>query len=254
MRAVWLVKAEEATPATGVKARVGPIVAEAAIEVLNEEAERYAHVRGLAFERTRYFIRPGVKKRLRVLAPLEMVPNGGRVAVAASSKELAIRTEVELRPEPDLRIAIGEVHVLASGKVETGSVTATLGEHHAKAEIRVTPDKGASFKINIEDVDLGNQRYSLKNNELVIAARHPAASRYLGRKEDGFPGQNLPQFRLLVAEIVAEALCAHVVRKKETSNPEEFEGADWDRYYAEYTSLVTKFLPTAHKTQCPEVG
>ncbi len=34
---------------------------------------------------------------------------------------------------------------------------------------------------------------------------------------------------------------------------EDFEDADWDVYYALFSKHMTKFLPIAHKLQCPEV-
>ena len=32
-------------------------------------------------------------------------------------------------------------------------------------------------------------------------------------------------------------------------NPESYNEYDWDAYYADYTSLMKKFLPIAHDTQ-----
>ena len=44
LRATWTVKALEATPATGLEARVGPIKADSTIAVLASEADSYADV------------------------------------------------------------------------------------------------------------------------------------------------------------------------------------------------------------------
>ena len=49
--ATWSVKAPEATPATGLEARVGPIKADSTIAVLALEADRYSDVTRLQFER-----------------------------------------------------------------------------------------------------------------------------------------------------------------------------------------------------------
>ena len=35
-------------------------------------------------------------------------------------------------------------------------------------------------------------------------------------------------------------------------NPERYAGADWDRFYAEYSEYMTKFLPIAHKIVVPD--
>ncbi len=111
---------------------------------------------------------------------------------------------------------------------------------------------GADLQIKLEDIDHKNQRYRWRQNLLEIAAKHPSLKRYLGRKEDGFPGQDSKHFRLLLAEIVADAVCAQLLSRNIQDNPEEFEEADWDLYYAEYSKYMTEFLPIAHKLQCPE--
>ena len=56
----------------------------------------------------------------------------------------------------------------------------------------------------------------------------------------------------LVAEIVADAVCALLVRRSVQASPEEYEDADWDAYYAQYSKLMTQFLPVAHRVACPE--
>ena len=119
----------------------------------------------------------------------------------------------------------------------------------ARGRRRSVPPEGAGFEINLENLNLGNQRYRLQQNLLEIDAQHPALKRYLGAKADGFLGQDEPHFRLLVAEIVAEAVCTKTLSDNIKANPEEYEDGDWELYYAEYTRLTSKFLPTAHKVQ-----
>jgi len=113
------------------------------------------------------------------------------------------------------------------------------------------PDVGAPLKIRIEDIDLGNQRYRMRHNVIEIAGRHPSLRRYLGTAAEGFPGQNDAHFRVLVAEIVADAICADIVSRSADANPESYANADWDRYYAEYSEYMTRFLPVAHKIAIP---
>ena len=108
------------------------------------------------------------------------------------------------------------------------------------------------MRIKLEDIDLGNQRYRWRQNVLEIAGKHPSLRRYLGEKATGFPGQESIHFRLLLAEIVAEAVCAHLLSRNVEASPEDYEDADWDLYYAEYSKYMTKFLPIAHKLQCPQ--
>ena len=122
----------------------------------------------------------------------------------------------------------------------------------ATAEIHSIASPGAGLKIQLEDIDLKHQRSRWRQNVLEIAARHASLARYLGSKAAGFPGQETKHFRLLVAEIVADALCYKLLAQNIQANPEDYENADWDQYYADYSRYFSQFLPVAHKLQLPE--
>jgi hypothetical protein len=138
------------------------------------------------------------------------------------------------------------------GKGASGTLTARVADAIAKASISSHVPLGADLSIKLEDIDLTNQRYRWRQNVLEIAARHPSLRRYLGDKQAGFPGQESRHFRVLVAEVVADAVCALLVRRHVQVNPEEYEDADWDTYYAQYSKYMTHFLPVAHALQCPD--
>ena len=128
---------------------------------------------------------------------------------------------------------------------------ASVGEEKASAEIVSVFPAGFGIKIKLRDIDLGNQRYRWRQNVLEIAGRHQSLSRYLGDKAEGLPGQDSVHFRLLLAEIVSDALCAQMLSRDIQEAPEDYEDADWDMFYAEYSKLMTSFLPVAHQVQCP---
>lgn len=108
------------------------------------------------------------------------------------------------------------------------------------------------IEIRLEDVIYGAQRYRWKQNVLEIAARHPSLSRYLGPKSKQFPGQEERHFRVLLAEIVAEAVCSQVLRHNIQANPADYDNADWDDYYSNFLELMNRFLPIAHELVVPE--
>ena len=87
-----------------------------------------------------------------------------------------------------------------------------------------------------------------QGNILRIAARHPSLNRYLGAPPD-FIGQEDKHYRVLLAEIVAEAVCSRLLSRNASDQPSEYSDFDWDAYYAEYCRMMTKFLPVAHDTQ-----
>ena len=59
-------------------------------------------------------------------------------------------------------------------------------------------------------------------------------------------------FRVLLAEVVAEALCARRLESNIEANPNDFEGMTWDDYYRHFAQLMSRFLPKAHALMAPE--
>jgi len=98
LRAIWNVKAVKVTPATGIRVRTGPITAESAIEVLSSEADRYADVKALQFERKKYNLSTDKKrKRVRILAPLSIAPRPIEIMVQTSSAVFSASGQKVLR-------------------------------------------------------------------------------------------------------------------------------------------------------------
>jgi len=255
LSATWKVKAVGATPATGLTARVGPIKAESLIEVIATEADKYAHVKELCFDHKRYRIRTNQKKkRVLILAPLQLIARPTPVDISVDSNHFRVSGAPIIKPVVRVGAGIGEIFVKSDGRETKATITCSLGHARATAEIMSIAPVGANLSIKLEDVDLGNQRYRWRQNILEIAARHASLKRYLGDKIQRFPGQESKHFRVLIAEVVSDAVCALLVRRNVQGSPEEFEDADWDQYYAMYSQYMTKFLPVAHGLQCPEDG
>ncbi|MFC2085776.1 hypothetical protein ACFLRO_01045 [Bacteroidota bacterium] len=252
--AAWNIKALEVTSATVMKARVGEVIAESAIEIIASEKDLYADITGLKFQRSRYTVRAGAKrKRMKLLADSSTVSETTIVELGTSNKEVRVPTSVSLVPKDRLGIAVADfaIRLPEDGPVDA-TLTATAGSRTTTTKVSVLPPRGSRISIRLEDIDLTNQRYRWRKNELEIAAKHPSLSRYLGSKADGFPGQETPHFRLLLAEIVAEAVCAQLLGENTKTNPHDFEDADWDLYYAELSKLKTRFLPIAHELVIPK--
>ena len=151
-------------------------------------------------------------------------------------------------------MAICNLRIGVTGTEETsGIITAKIEAKEATAEIFGIQPLGTGIKIKLADISLGNQRYRWRQNVLEIAARHPALQRYLGPPPE-FEGQDDKHFRVVLAEVTADAVCARLISDNVRTNPEEYEDADWDHFYAEYSRLITSFLPDAHKLQVPSEG
>ena len=255
LRATWSVKALEATAATGLEVRVGPIKAESTIAVLASEAERYANVDGLQFERKRYRVRGGSRRTIRLLAPVALARSAGReFDLELSSDDFRVSGARRLVLNTTLGMAVCKLTVaVLDDDAEPTTVVARLGEHEAETELRAAPAAGAGIVIKLEDVDHGALRYRWNKNVLEIGARHPSLKRYLGPKSEQYPGQDALHFRVLLAEVVAEALCARRLQGNIEANPRDFEGMSWDDHYRHFARMMSEFLPKAHGLMAPRV-
>ena len=255
LRATWSVEAVKATSATGLAVRVGPIAAESTVAVLESEAERYAHITELRFERARYRIRGGARRKIRLVAPVAQVRSSTRdFDLTLSSDEYHVRGARRMVPKVGVGIAMATLTVsVLDDDADPATLTARLGDEEAETELRALPPAGAGIVIRLEDVDHGAFRYRWNKNVLEIAARHPSLKPYLGPKSEGFPGQDELHFRVLVAEVVAEALCARRLQGNIEANPSDFETMSWDDYYRHFSDLKSRFLPKAHRLMAPGV-
>ena len=255
LRALFKVHGRAPCKASGLKVRVGSIVAEGTLEVIASERDLYADVKDLEFQHQQYRVRAeSGRKRVRVIAPISLAPERTSIDVATDGPLVLISGETRLVPRPELGVAVAEFWIKVGQAKEGASeqITATLGSRRASAKVIVIPETGAGISIKIRDIDLKNQRYQWRSNVLEVAAKHPSLSPYLGDAKEDFPGQEHKHFRVLVAEIVSDAVCGEMLRKRVDANPIDWECADWDTYYAEFSQLMTLFLPIAHKTQVPE--
>lgn len=256
LQVVWKTTAMKQTSTTGIIASVGPIAAEAMIEVLATEAEKYAGLRTFQFERKQYRVRTNSPKRINLLAPLSVVTRHGLQFTRETDQEnYRVIGPSKLTKKLKLGIAKVTLNITAiKDEPERGKLLARLGDCTAETKLLPVLSEGAGITIKLEDVDLGGQRYRWRKNVLEIAARHQSLARYIGSKSDNFPGQDKRHFRVLLAEIVADAICSRVLERSIATRPEDYENADWNLYYAEFSGHMNKFLPIAHKLIVPDTG
>jgi len=250
LRAVWRVTAQKVTSATCVRVRIGSIVGEIEIEVFATEADKYGHVTNLQFSRKQYRVTTNNKRKSVVLmAPVSLVPVSSVFELDCSSGDFEITGKRTLEPSKVTRIARCAFYVCTNKRGSTGDLTAKFNGQEATVRLVGIEPKGSGITIKLEDIDLVNQRYRWRSNVLEIATRHPSLSRYLGSRSSGYPGQEKPHFRVLLAEIVADAVCSKIVMNREASGQYQYEDPDWNYFYAKYSKLMTEFLPMAHSLQ-----
>tara|TARA_B100000686_G_scaffold346160_1_gene432226 strand:+ start:1583 stop:3781 length:2199 start_codon:yes stop_codon:yes gene_type:complete len=253
LQAQFKVKGVRKCKAAELSIQVDSIADNVTLEVLGSAAEQYSHISELTFQHNRYSLKANKRKKVRLLAPIETAPERTPVNVTTDGPKIMVSGHTDLIPREDLGVAIAEFEIKV-GDATHGTnekMTAEMTGERTQAEISIVPFVDASVSISIADLDLGVQRYSFTDGRIEIAGRHKSLERYLGLPQDNFPGQNRSRFRVLIAEIVAEAVCSHIMRNKQVANPHEYTDADWDSYYYEFNALMSRFLPIAHKVQVP---
>jgi hypothetical protein len=130
------------------------------------------------------------------------------------------------------------------GRETTNATVAVVSKEdppQVSVQIRIVPDSYGPWRA-AWDRDMPNH--------LKIYAQHPTIARYLGREHDGYPGQRSPQFRVLLAEIVAEKVVQRILEAKIESNPSLFE--ERNAFFFLYSEEMSSFLPMAHKIMISE--
>ena len=252
LQASWRLKGVQPTTASGIKVSIGPITEECTVEVLKSRADEFKDLGELCFQRSQYRIKiGGSKKRIRILAPLSLVSEPTMLNISVDNSRFKVSGNKMLVPNKNLGVACCDIRVGVSGTADAkGIIAAKLKDEEATADLITFQPLGAGIKIKLEDIKIASQRYRWRQNVLEIAARHPALKQYLG-SAPRFQGQDEKHFRVMLAEITADAVCARLVSERVQNNPEEYSGFHWDQYYAEYSKLFSRFLPTAQKLQVP---
>jgi hypothetical protein len=236
--------------------------ADALVQVVEETAQDRAFVAPLEFEREEYRVRYGRRKTLRLFAKYpDVVADETDVKVYSSdASKVAVRGRVKMVPIAGTNYAEGAVLVEGRRLKSTAAVTADVNERRATASVKVIdkPDEqGAKIDFEIRDEDFGNFRALWADREgkphlLLISARHKSLQRYLGDPDKGFPGQNTPLFRALIAEIVAENVCRKALTLEAKERPFDFQWADEkpdiivDEVFAQVQQRLRDFLAKAH--------
>ena len=103
LRCIWEVVGERPSKATGIIVRAGSIVADAAIEVLASERDKYADVRAFQFTHNRYFATQGVQKRVRLLARCpDIISNPTVVQLSCDNRLVKIEGDRVAHPRVNL--------------------------------------------------------------------------------------------------------------------------------------------------------
>jgi hypothetical protein len=217
----------------------------------------------LEFDRPIYRIGWTKTRLVKLRAPLELLESGAVFNVTSNAPGVVVLGgRVSLLPDPTSRFLEGQVRVEGRALGAEGTIRATGTELTAECRAVVTRDEeGPTLRFEIRDTDAGpyralwddqeDQRTGESIRTLLIQAKHPALSRYLG-EAPVFPGQDNPWAKILVAEIVADNVCREISRRIDVLRHKD-ERPDSEGFYNEHYERMLRILPKLHAVLLPSV-
>ena len=234
---------------------------EALVEVVEMKNSDIEVPGGIAFERDLYRVKEGKKKTMVLRAQYPgVVGKESEVQVVSDSPDIVVvGPRCKLTPISGTNYAEGTITVQGRRLQAKGTITASVNDRSTTTQVKVIQERdedGPAIKIEIVPEDFGAYRAKWDTpkqpNLLLISARHQSVSRYLGPSPE-FDGQNLPMFKILLAEIVAENVARKILEERAAQTPEEFDGLEVDQFYAQHNKLMKEFTPIAHQVQLSDV-
>jgi hypothetical protein len=246
--------------------------AEALAQVIEHKPTDHAFGEPIEFEYAEYRVRCGSQRTVKLFARVpDVVQSDAEVLIVSDDPtSVGVRGKPRLVAVAGTNYALGEIHIHGKRLKSKAIIRATLNGHEAVTEAKVVerPEqmRGPSIKIKLEDEDWGNFRarwadYEGRPNVLLVAGRHQSLRRYLGNaREDGtFEGEDNPLYRVLLAEIVAEAVCRKSLQLEARTRSWDFQWANLkdddkisDDVIAKLQQRLREFLPIAHREMVQE--
>ena len=195
----------------------------------------------LKFERKHYTMQPGANRIVRLLGPAEyqdQIPNIGFVGESALQIE---HIDHSLRWSEAKECCVYSVRVMGEETNLNGTLHAEVdgAEVFTEVRTRVPGLSGMEIKLSEEYADATERVwYNAETGLLIVNAKHPEISRFLGPYENGRPGQKDLEFRTMLRELVCHAVVSYTLQESqpELREPSAIIGA----YEREYEKLIAR--------------
>lgn len=194
-----------------------------------------------------------------IYAPEEIINPTYQVEVESDNLHIQLLTEkVSLAKHSEYpTLYYGTFKVVGRVLGEKALLSARLREKEALAEVKVGPQrkkrrgkkltikKGGFISDIITDEDSSPfQRVEYKDGIIKIYIKFPVVAQYLG---SGLDGVETEKGRIMLAELVGEAFCRVLARKRiELGNPPPIPGAEIDTFNDVLNELQKKYLHEIH--------
>jgi hypothetical protein len=200
-------------------------------------------------------------RTLSVYAPIDVVQTeGDKVKVESDTASIQPQeTEITLGKHPKYpeRIWYSYFKIIGSVDDAEGVVTATLGNRKALARVKVSPPKSRekgqltgskggfiSGIIPDEEESPPQRTFYDKNTGLIkIFIKFPSVVGIIG---SGLEGAETPEGRILLSELVGEAFCRELARRRMEINP-PIPGSEIDAFNDEMNKIQRRILEPIQK-------
>lgn len=244
--------------------------AEARVEVAEKKLENHQFEEPLEFDRAKCKLTEGRRKKVKLFAQYpEVVQHQTPVRVLSlDAKRAEIHGRCVLKPIEGTNYALCDVTISGRTLNSDTKIVAEVNGYKAELDVSVVQDsgddRGYPLDFDIRDEDFGGARAlwntrESKPHQLLISARHNSIARYLGPAEEGYPGQDTPLFRVLLAEIIASNVIRKLLPLEAAERPGDFPWAEEkendviaEDLLTEYQRRLRKFVSDAHAIMVDE--
>ncbi len=206
--------------------KVGQIRTSLQLDILAKEPRKFKN--DLEFEREIYNVKNKKSRTLKIFAKIpdvvtEKMNNDDMTAQIFDVNSDHIKVIGKCRFNlAGPNYAIGALTIEGARLSSNNEITIQLNGKRATTYVNVLnkedeDDDKSKFDFQILPVKYGKQRYQWNPNlpnKLEIAGEHEQLRRYLGKKEEKYPGQETSCFKSLLAEVITEAM----IEKRMTLN------------------------------------
>ncbi len=204
------------------------------------------------FENASYTVGVNKRKAVELWAPADLVAHThGIVQVRSDNAGVTVLDggTAQMSLNEDLGFYVASVRVAGNRLGARATLYADLVQHAAQSSVKVVSRDTGIPDLKIDFTHRSDPRWRSyfdpeeptpeSNQTLWVAVKHPSL---LPLAKDDFSGERSPEFRTALAEVIAEALVARLVKKEHASQP-----VDAATLYQRHAQQQTKILPPIQK-------
>ncbi len=199
----------------------------------------------LQFEHAHSTVSDGGQRRLRLLAPFDLIADRDdppELSISGDSGLTLLGVPSVFHLDPQRNCLVSVVTVQGHSLGARARLLALAGGDTAETRVEVRAAGVAGFVPKIEEHDNQLRAWMVpEEGKIVLNGKHPALARYLGSSQAGWPGQNSLPFRSMLAELIA----ATAVRSVLTARHQE--PIDVNDALHEYETNLSRLVPRLHR-------